>query len=126
MASSFIPKEYTQDLRPSGFSQLAMLMHRNSLNNVRNPGVYGVRIVMYIMLSLMVGSVYVYDTKEEDLTALLFYVQAFLVFMSVAVLPFFIEQRSVFNRERANNSLSVLSYVIANFIAALPGIFLIA
>ncbi|KAF0684679.1 Aste57867_23356 [Aphanomyces stellatus] len=126
MGSVPMPREYTQDLRPSALSQLTMLMHRNSLNNIRNPGVYGVRIVMYIMLSLMVGSVYAYDTVEEDLTALLFYVQAFLVFMSVAVLPFFIEQRVVFNRERANSSLSVFSYVVANFLAALPGIALIA
>ncbi|RHY23189.1 hypothetical protein DYB32_009282, partial [Aphanomyces invadans] len=126
LASIQLPKEFKNDMRPSALAQLAMLLHRNSLNNVRNPGVYGVRIVMYIMLSLMVGSVYVFNTSEEDLTALLFYVQAFLVFMSVAVLPFFIEQRVVFNRERANNSLSVGSYVVANFLAALPGIFLIA
>jgi len=46
--------------------------------------------------------------------------------MSVAVLPVFIEQRSVFLRERANNSLNIVSYACANFIAALPGIFLIA
>ncbi|ETP16205.1 hypothetical protein F441_09168, partial [Phytophthora nicotianae CJ01A1] len=66
------------------------------------------------------------DLTEEDLVPLLFYVQAFLVFMSVAVLPFFIEQRAVFARERANSSLSVVSYVCANFLATLPGIFLIA
>ncbi|RHY00003.1 hypothetical protein DYB25_000377 [Aphanomyces astaci] len=127
LGSLAFPKAiFSMDLRPSALDQLKMLLHRNSVNNVRNPGVYGVRLVMYIMLSLMVGSVYVDNTSVQDLTALLFYVQAFLVFMSVAVLPFFIEQRVVFNRERANNSLSVGSYVVANFLAALPGILVIA
>ncbi|RAW21386.1 hypothetical protein PC110_g22171 [Phytophthora cactorum] len=84
---------------------------------------------MYFCLSFMVGTMYLStndDLTEEDLVPLLFYVQAFLVFMSVAVLPFFIEQRAVFARERANSSLSVVSYVCANFLATLPGIFLIA
>ncbi|KAH9150357.1 hypothetical protein LEN26_004092 [Aphanomyces euteiches] len=123
------PMDYMRELRPSAWRQMTMLMHRNSLNNIRNPGVYGIRLAMYIMLSLMVATVYIYTNKQirdEDRAALLFYVQAFLVFMSVAVLPFFIEQRSVFNRERANNSLNVTSFVVANFLAALPGIFLIA
>ncbi|KAG9415773.1 hypothetical protein AC1031_000152 [Aphanomyces cochlioides] len=121
--------DYMRELRPSAWRQMTMLMHRNSLNNIRNPGVYGIRLAMYIMLSLMVATVYIYTNKQirdEDRAAMLFYVQAFLVFMSVAVLPFFIEQRSVFNRERANNSLNVTSFVVANFLAALPGIFLIA
>ncbi|ETV94683.1 hypothetical protein H310_11663 [Aphanomyces invadans] len=120
---------YAKNLRPSAFRQLAVIMHRNSLNNVRNPGVYGVRLVMYAFLSVMVGTMYLYTNKslvEDDLVNMLFYVQAFLVFMSVAVLPFFIEQRAVFARERANNALNVVSYVMANFVASLPGIFVIA
>ncbi|TMW57650.1 hypothetical protein Poli38472_014937 [Pythium oligandrum] len=94
-----------------------------------NPGIYWVRVFMYFMLSFMVGTMYLStndDITEQDIVPLLFYVQAFLVFMSVAVLPFFIEQRSVFMRERANSGMSVFSYVLANFIASLPGIFLIA
>ncbi|KUF99490.1 NADP-dependent alcohol dehydrogenase C 2 [Phytophthora nicotianae] len=93
------------------------------------PGIYWIRLFMYFCLSFMVGTMYLStndDLTEEDLVPLLFYVQAFLVFMSVAVLPFFIEQRAVFARERANSSLSVVSYVCANFLATLPGIFLIA
>ncbi|DBA03014.1 TPA: hypothetical protein N0F65_003202 [Lagenidium giganteum] len=114
---------------PSGMRQFWVMMHRNSINNIRNPGIYWVRLFMYFMLSFMVGTMYLYtnkDISQQDLVPLLFYVQAFLVFMSVAVLPFFIEQRSVFLRERANSSLNVFSYVLANFLAALPGIFLIA
>ncbi|CEG42369.1 atp-binding cassette superfamily [Plasmopara halstedii] len=95
---------------PSALRQFNVLMHRNMINNIRNPGIYWIRLFMYFCLSLMVGTMYLSsnnDLSEEDLVPMLFYVQAFLVFMSVAVLPFFIEQRTVFARERANNSLSV-------------------
>lgn len=110
--------------------QFLVLLRRNSLNNLRNPGIYWVRLAMYLMLSLMVGTMYIptdaRPVSSANLVPMLFYVQAFLVFMSVAVLPFFIEQRSVFQRERLNFNLSVSAYVVANFVAALPGIFLIA
>ncbi|CAI5723738.1 unnamed protein product [Hyaloperonospora brassicae] len=116
-------------LSPSPLRQFRVLMYRNTLNNLRNPGIYWIRLFMYFCLSFMVGTMYLStndDLSAEDLVPMLFYVQAFLVFMSVAVLPFFIEQRAVFARERANSSLSVVSYVCANFLATLPGIFLIA
>merc|ERR1712124_151621 len=57
---------------------------------------------------------------------ILFFVAAFLVFMSVAVLPFFIIERATFLRERANGSYSVPSFVLAQLVCALPGIFSIA
>ncbi|EGZ16359.1 ABCG transporter ABC superfamily [Phytophthora sojae] len=117
------------ELQPSSaMRQFSVLMYRNLVNNIRNPGIYWIRLFMYFCLSFMVGTMYLSsndDLTEEDLIPMLFYVQAFLVFMSVAVLPFFIEQRAVFARERANSSLSVVSYVCANFLATLPGIFLI-
>ncbi|TMW64531.1 hypothetical protein Poli38472_011411 [Pythium oligandrum] len=122
-------KERIELVLPSASRQFMVLLHRNTLNNIRNPGIYWVRVFMYFMLCFMVGTMYLSnndDLTEDDLVPALFYVQAFLVFMSVAVLPFFIEQRAVFIRERVNSNLSVASYVFANFIAALPGIFFIA
>ncbi|GMF37151.1 unnamed protein product [Phytophthora fragariaefolia] len=116
-------------VKPSAVRQFFVLMQRHSINNVRNPGIYWVRLAMYTMLAFMVGTMYLStndDISEEDMIPMLFYVQAFLVFMSVAVLPFFIEQRAVFLRERANSGLNVFSFAISNFLATLPGIFVIA
>ncbi|EQC30806.1 hypothetical protein, variant [Saprolegnia diclina VS20] len=112
----------------SAFAQGLALLHRTSINNVRDPGVYWVRLAMYTALSLTTGTLFIStnaNLNEGNRVALLIYVQAFLVFMSIAVLPVFIQQRAVFARERANHNVAVASAVGANFVAALPGIFLI-
>jgi ABC-type multidrug transport system ATPase subunit len=114
---------------PSPMQQFSVLLHRNLLNNLRNPGIYWVRLVVYTALSFMVGTMYLSsnpDIVATDIVMLLTYVNIYLVFLSIAVLPFFIEQRAVFLRERTNSNLNVSSYVVANFLGALPGIFLIA
>ena len=66
------------------------------------------------------------DITLDMVVPLLFYCQAFLVFMAVAVLPFFMMQEPVFIRERSNGLIDVFPFVVSNFISALPGIFLIA
>ncbi|KAL3661570.1 hypothetical protein V7S43_013330 [Phytophthora oleae] len=109
--------------------QFFVLLHRNLLNNLRNPGIYWIRLVTYTVLSFMVGTMYLSSNPKiiaTDIVMLLTYVNIYLVFLSIAVLPFFVEQRSVFLRERTNSGVNVLSYVAANFLGALPGIFLIA
>ncbi|ETO59497.1 hypothetical protein F444_22170 [Phytophthora nicotianae P1976] len=113
----------------SPLRQLVVLLKRNLIDNLRNPGIFWVRLVMYTVLSFMMGTMFLSTNKlivAHDVVYLLTYANCFLVFMSIAVLPFFIEQRAVFLRERANSNLNVFSYVIANFLGALPGIFLIA
>jgi len=112
--------------------QFLVLSRRNLENNARNPGIYGVRLAMYIMLSAMVGFMYwnlgdKYDYQSiTSRISLLFYVAAFLVFMSVAVLPFFIMDRAVFLREQSNGYYGIPAYVVSQFITSLPGLFLIA
>ncbi|KAE9285544.1 hypothetical protein PF001_g21861 [Phytophthora fragariae] len=67
---------------PSALRQFGVLMYRNLVNNVRNPGIYWIRLFMYFCLSFMVGTMYLStndDLTEEDLVPLLFYVQAFLL-----------------------------------------------
>lgn len=113
-------------VKASPWRQFLVLLHRNLLNNARNPGIFWVRIVMYTTLAAMFGTMYLYTNKnisDNDISVLLFGAHAFFVFMSVAVVPFFVEERAVFLRERVNSSLNVCSYVAANFLAAIPGMF---
>mmetsp|Transcript_10208 Transcript_10208/g.28568 ORF Transcript_10208/g.28568 Transcript_10208/m.28568 type:complete len:599 (+) Transcript_10208:120-1916(+) len=136
------PQEGGGPSRSAGpLRQFAVLLLRMLHMNWKNPYIFCVRLAMYIALAFMVGTMY-YDVgsvaRGEDgdsfaagaaaasLLALLFYVQAFLVFMSVAILPFFLEIRDVFRRERANGQITCLPYVLADFLAGLPGVTLIA
>ncbi|GMF66940.1 unnamed protein product [Phytophthora fragariaefolia] len=67
---------------PSAWRQFGVLMYRNLVNNIRNPGIYWIRLFMYFCLSFMVGTMYLSnndDLTEEDLIPMLFYVQAFLL-----------------------------------------------
>ena len=86
---------------------------------LRDPGVIMVRLAMYAMLSALIGAMYANvgsDKDQESVVArvsVLFYVAAFMVFMSVAVLPFVMLQRDVFVKERMNGHYGVPAYVLA-------------
>eukprot|EP00286_Rhodomonas_abbreviata_P005986 CAMPEP_0181328476 /NCGR_PEP_ID=MMETSP1101-20121128/22742_1 /TAXON_ID=46948 /ORGANISM="Rhodomonas abbreviata, Strain Caron Lab Isolate" /LENGTH=693 /DNA_ID=CAMNT_0023437379 /DNA_START=8 /DNA_END=2090 /DNA_ORIENTATION=+ len=116
----------------SSWVQFYVLAHRAFLNNAKNPGIFIVRLIMYIGLALMVGVMFLGLGNKfgpSDIVSrvsLLFYVAAFLVFMSVAALPFFILERQVFLRERSNGWYSCRPYVLATFLMSLPGLFLIS
>lgn len=111
-------------------TQFMVLAHRHWVNNLRNPGVFWIRLFMYSMLSFMIGTLFVgmdtaYDTVQDRIS-ILFYIAAFMVFMSIAVLPFFIQTRAVFARERRNGAYDVGPYVISQFFMALPGLAVIS
>jgi len=74
---------------------------------------------------LEVGDDYDYSSVNSR-TSMLFYIAAFLVFMSVAVLPFFMMERPTFLRERTNGAYGVGAWTAANFLCSLPGLALIS
>ncbi|RLN90234.1 hypothetical protein BBJ28_00014546 [Nothophytophthora sp. Chile5] len=116
-------------LQPSRVDQFYVLLQRHLANNWRHPGVFWLRVLMYVLLSFMVGTMYLSSNREITSSAmvpLLFYVQAFLVFMSVAALPALLEQRAVLEREIHSHALHITSYSCANLLGALPGITLIS
>lgn len=115
---------------PSWSYQTRVLTWRTFLNNLRNIGVFWLRLGMYIGLCILVGFVYFQlgsDWKDVfSRAALLFFVVAFLTFMSIAAFPAFIEDMKVFSRERLNGYYGVSQFTVANTMASLPFIFLIA
>jgi hypothetical protein len=62
-----------------------VLMHRNFLNTMRNPGVILIRLVMYFMLAVMIGGMFYQngnkttDKAIQGRLACLFFVFAFMV-----------------------------------------------
>ena len=76
-----------------------VLTHRNFLNTFRNPGVILVRLIMYVMLGIMIGGMFWKNGDDSSDKAIfarlacLFFVFAFMVFMSIAVLPFYMWDR---------------------------------
>lgn len=113
-------------------TDFVVLMKRNLLNNLRNPGIYWVRAAMYVMLCLFVGFAF-FDlggdftaTSINSRVSILFFVQAFLVFMAVAAVPFFLIERSTFVRERSNGTYGTTAYVLANYFTQIPGLLMIA
>jgi len=97
-----------------------------------NPGILGTRLVMYSLLSFLIGSLF-YDLGSKDSyasvqsrIALMFYCVAFFVFMSVAVMPFTVMERAIVQKEVRNEYYHPACFHFAQAIASLPGTFLLA
>jgi len=110
--------------------QTWVLLTRIWVNSYRDLGIYWVRVVMYLMMALLLGSNYSYlanteQVRIQDRISVLFFSVAFLCFMSVAAIPAFIQERLIFERERASGTYRVSSYVLANTLIGLPFVLLI-
>lgn len=44
--------------KASGCAKFTALLKRNAVNLIKNPGILGIRLAMYMMLSLMIGLMY--------------------------------------------------------------------
>ena len=128
------PGEADYDLHgmPS-FCGLAMtLMLRNFRNIVRNPAVLWLRFLMYMGLSGMIGTVW-WQAGDEPLAGeianiagVLFFIATFMAFMSISVLPAFLEDKAIFVKDRANGAYGVGPYSLAGMLISLPFIFLLS
>eukprot|EP01035_Chromulina_nebulosa_P025532 gene25532-33328_t len=111
---------------------LFVLCHRFFINTIRNPGIIGVRLAMYSMISIAIGGMFLvngHHTTDKDIQgrmSILEFIFAFYIFQSVAVVPFYMWDSATYNRERLNGDYGPFPFVLANFISTAPGLFLIA
>ncbi|XP_002970205.2 ABC transporter G family member 11 [Selaginella moellendorffii] len=114
----------------SFFMQSFTLTRRSFVNMSRDMGYYWLRLVIYIILAIGIGTLY-YDigTSYSSImarAACMSFVGGFLIFMSIGGFPSFIEDMKVFSRERLNGHYGVVAFVVGNTLSSLPFLFLIA
>ncbi|KAK1429505.1 hypothetical protein QVD17_11714 [Tagetes erecta] len=108
--------------------QLTTLTRRSFVNMSRDMGYYWLRIIIYLVVSICVGTIF-YDVGTSY-TAILArgacggFITGFMTFMSIGSFPSFIEDMKIFTRERLNGYYGVGVFILANFLSSFP--FLVA
>ncbi|XP_062077094.1 ABC transporter G family member 1-like [Humulus lupulus] len=115
----------------AGFvTQCLVLTKRSFKNMYRDLGYYWFRLVIYIGLSVGLGTIFWNighsDGSVEARASLIMFVASFLTFMTIGGFPSFVEDMKVFGRERLNGHYSVTSFVMGNTISAQPYLVIIA
>jgi ABC-type multidrug transport system ATPase subunit len=104
--------------------QTMVLSKRTFRNAVKNPIVYWVRVALYLLLGLMVGSFWFQmgfdQSNSSDRNGSLFFSVAFLATMSMAGIPAVLEDQNVFDQELSNGFYGIESYLFSNFITSIP------
>ncbi|XP_061369448.1 ABC transporter G family member 11-like [Gastrolobium bilobum] len=119
----------------AGGSQASFLMQsytltkRSFTNMSRDFGYYWLRLVIYIVVTICIGTIYF--NVGTGYTSILArgscasFVFGFVTFMSIGGFPSFVEDMKVFQRERLNGHYGVTAFVISNTLSATPFLILI-
>ncbi|KAJ4917756.1 ABC transporter G family member 13 [Raphanus sativus] len=112
----------------SWWKQLRVLTQRSFINMSRDLGYYWMRIGVYILLSICVGSVFFNVGRNHknvmNTAACGGFMAGFMTIMSIGGFQSFIEEMKVFSRERLNGHYGVAVYNVSNFLSSLPFIIL--
>ncbi|XP_043700169.1 ABC transporter G family member 11 [Telopea speciosissima] len=113
----------------SFFMQAFTLTKRSFVNMSRDFGYYWLRLVIYILVTLCIGSIYLnVGTGYNSILArgsCASFVFGFVTFMSIGGFPSFVEDMKVFQRERMNGHYGVAAFVISNTLSAMPFLIMI-
>ncbi|KZV25876.1 ABC-2 type transporter family protein isoform 1 [Dorcoceras hygrometricum] len=106
------------------WEQLSTLTIRSFTNMSRDFGYYWLRIIVYIIVSFCVGSVF--HDLGNGYNSLLArgscggFISGFMTFLTIGGLPSFLEEMKIFYKERQNGHYGVGIYILSNFISSFP------
>ncbi|GMF08980.1 unnamed protein product [[Candida] boidinii] len=114
----------------SEIKNISTLISRSLVKASRDILTYYVRLVMYLGLAILMGSVWLrLGTEQKNIqpfiNAILFS-GAFMSFMSVAYIPSYLEDYSSYKKERLNGLYGPFAFCLSNFLVGLPFLFLIS
>ncbi|KAG0557549.1 hypothetical protein M758_11G135400 [Ceratodon purpureus] len=116
-ANSFVP-------------ELAILMHRELLSFLRTPAVFFIRIVLAILCSVILGTLFLHAKHDRkgvtQRQGFINFTLAFIVFTTMDAMPVFLKERQIFIRETSRGAYRTSSYVLAKPIVSLPFLFVLA
>ncbi|KAL3828210.1 hypothetical protein ACJIZ3_017012 [Penstemon smallii] len=116
--------ERTSGSRVMWSRQLSTLTKRSFTNMSRDFGYYWLRILVYIVVSICVGSVF-YNVGS-NYNAILArgscggFISGFMTFMTIGGFPSFIEEMKIFHKERLNGHYGVGVFIVSNFVSSFP------
>ncbi|GLT82163.1 hypothetical protein SLE2022_005710 [Rubroshorea leprosula] len=104
--------------------QLSTLTKRSFVNMWRDVGYYWARIVIYIVVSICVATIF-FDVGHGYTSILArvacgAFITGFMTFMSIGGFPSFIEEMKVFYKERLSGYYGVAVYILSNFLSSFP------
>ncbi|CAI9781290.1 unnamed protein product [Fraxinus pennsylvanica] len=116
--------EKTRGSQATRWKQLSTLTMRSFTNMSRDFGYYWLRIIVYIVVSICVGSVF-HDVGTDYHSILARgacggFISGFMTFMSIGGFPSFIEEMKIFSKERLNGHYGVGLFTLSNFISSFP------
>ncbi|KAJ7964069.1 ABC transporter G family member [Quillaja saponaria] len=108
----------------SWWNQFLTLTKRSFVNMSRDVGYYWLRIMVYIIVSICVGTIY-FDIGYSYNSILArgacgAFISGFMTFMSIGGFPSFIEEMKIFHRERLNGYYGVGVFILSNFLSSFP------
>lgn len=112
------------------FNTVFYLTSRSFTNMRRDYTYYWFRLLVYVLLSIVLGTVYykvgLSYAAIQARAAMLMFITSFLSFIGVLSFPSFIEDMKIFTRERLNGHYGVAAFAIANTLSSFPFLILIA